>query len=149
MNWQYFRFPALGVDDVYDMLALRSRVFVVEQACIFLDADGVDRDSGHLLGRDEAGLLQGYLRIVDPGIKYSEPSLGRVITAPQTRGTGLGRVLVAEGVARCTAAWPGQATRIGAQSRLEAFYGEFGFVRDGADYIEDGIPHCEMVRLAD
>ena len=146
MNWQYVRFHALGVDDLYDALALRTRVFVMEQECIFLDADGVDRDSGHLLGRDEAGVLQAYLRIVDPGIKYAEPSLGRVVTAPQARGTGLGRVLVAEGVKRCTAAWPGQAIRLGAQSRLQAFYGDFGFVRSGADYIEDGIPHCEMVR---
>ena len=146
MNWQYVRFHALNVDDLYDALALRTRVFVMEQECIFLDADGVDRDSGHLLGRDEAGVLQAYLRIVDPGIKYAEPSLGRVVTAPQARGTGLGRVLVAEGVKRCTAAWPGQAIRLGAQSRLQAFYGDFGFVRDGADYIEDGIPHCEMVR---
>ena len=146
MNWQYVRFHALAVDDLYDALALRTRVFVMEQECIFLDADGVDRDSGHLLGRDEAGVLQAYLRIVDPGIKYAEPSLGRVVTAPEARGTGLGRVLVAEGVKRCTAAWPGQAIRLGAQSRLQAFYGDFGFVRDGADYTEDGIPHCEMVR---
>lgn len=146
MNWQYFRFHALRVDDLYDALALRTRVFVMEQECIFLDADGVDRDSGHLLGRDEAGVLQAYLRIVDPGIKYAEPSLGRVVTAPEARGTGLGRVLVAEGVKRCTAAWPGQAIRLGAQSRLQAFYGDFGFVRSGADYTEDGIPHCEMVR---
>ena len=146
MNWAYQRFHSLGVDDLYDALALRSRVFVMEQDCIFLDADGVDRDSGHLLGRDEAGVLQAYLRVVDPGIKYAEPSLGRVVTAPRARGTGLGRLLVAEGVTRCTAAWPGHAIRIGAQSRLEDFYGDFAFVRDGADYIEDGIPHCEMVR---
>ncbi len=146
MNWRYVRFHALAVDDLYDALALRSQVFVVEQNCVFLDADGADSSSGHLLGRDAAGVLQAYLRVVDPGVKYAEPSLGRVITAAQTRGTGLGRELVAQGVSRCTAAWPGQAIRIGAQSRLEAFYGAFGFVREGADYIEDGIPHCEMVR---
>ena len=146
MNWSYLRFHALSVDDLYDALALRAEVFVVEQACIFQDLDGADRDSGHLMGRNDAGVLQAYLRVVDPGVKYPEPSLGRVITAAATRGTGLGHHLVAEGIARCLAAWPGQAIRIGAQSRLEAFYASHGFVRDGADYIEDGIPHCEMVR---
>ena len=146
MRWQWTRFDELRLGDLYDALALRCRVFAVEQQCAYLDPDGADRQAWHLLGRDEAGALQAYLRVVDPGVKYAEPSLGRVITAAQTRGTGLGRELVAQGVLRCTAAWPGQAIRIGAQSRLEAFYGAFGFVREGADYIEDGIPHCEMLR---
>ncbi len=146
MNWHYVRFAALGVDDLYDALALRDAVFVVEQACAFQNADGADRASGHLLGRDAAGVLQAYLRVVDPGVKYAEPSLGRVVTSAATRGSGLGHRLVDEGIARCEAAWPGQAIRIGAQSRLEAFYAGHGFVRDGADYIEDDIPHCEMVR---
>jgi ElaA protein len=79
-------------------------------------------------------------------VKYAEPSLGRVITSPAARGSGLGHRLVDEGIARCAAAWPGQAIRIGAQARLEAFYASHGFVREGDDYIEDGIPHCEMVR---
>ena len=136
------------MDDLYDVLALRDEVFVVEQACVFQDADGADRASGHLLGRDAAGALQAYLRVVDPGVKYPEPSLGRVVTAPAARSSGLGHRLVDEGIARCEAAWPGQAIRIGAQSRLEAFYAGHGFVREGADYIEDGIPHCEMVRAA-
>ncbi len=148
VTWWHGRFDALSAADLYDALALRSQVFVVEQACIFLDPDGVDRDSSHLLGRNDAGVLQAYLRIVDPGVKYAEPSIGRVITSEAARGTGLGHRLVAEGVRRCTAAWPGRAIRIGAQSRLEAFYASHGFVRDGDDYIEDGIPHCEMVRLA-
>ncbi len=146
MNWTYRRFPALSVDELYDALALRCEVFVVEQACIFQDADGADRASGHLLGRDAAGVLQAYLRVVDPGVKYPEPSLGRVITSAASRGTGLGHRLVDEGIARCESAWPGHAIRIGAQARLEAFYAGHGFVREGADYIEDGIPHCEMVR---
>ena len=148
MNWRYGRFAALGVDDLYDALALRSQVFVVEQNCVFLDADGADRASGHLRGRDEAGVLHAYLRVVDPGVKFAEPSIGRVITSEAARGTGLGHQLVAEGVARCTAAWPGLPIRIGAQSRLESFYACHGFVREGDDYIEDGIPHCEMVRPA-
>lgn len=145
MNWVCLRFRQLSLDDLYDALALRCRVFVLEQGP-YLDPDGVDRVSAHLLGRDEAGVLQAYLRIVDPGVKYAEPSIGRVITSPEARGTGLGRQLVAEGVARCLAAWPGQGMRISAQSHLAGFYGGFGFVQVGDDYLEDGIPHCEMQR---
>ena len=148
LNWRCERYAGLGVDDLYDLLALRSEVFVVEQQCLFQDIDGADRASAHLLGRDAAGVLQAYLRIVDPGVKYLEPSLGRVVTARDARGMGLGHGLMAEGLARCAAAWPGRAIRIGAQARLAAFYAGHGFVRDGEDYLEDGIPHCEMLRAA-
>lgn len=147
MNWRWCRFAELGVDDLYDALALRCRVFVLEQGP-YLDPDGLDRHSWHLLGRDPAGTLQAYLRVVDPGLKFDEPSIGRVITSPETRGTGLGRRLVAEGVARCAQAWPGRAIRISAQSHLERFYGEFGFAKVGAPYLEDNIPHIEMARPA-
>jgi ElaA protein len=147
LNWHLSRFADLGVDNLYDALALRCRVFILEQGA-FLDPDGVDRDSWHLLGCDEAGALQAYCRLVDPGVKYVEPSIGRVITSPETRGTGLGHTLVIEGVARCNAIWPGQGIRIGAQARLERFYERHGFVRVGEDYAEDGIPHCEMLRSA-
>jgi ElaA protein len=142
--WTWSRFADLGVDNLYDAMALRCRVFVLEQGP-YLDPDGIDRLAWHLLGRDDAGELQAYLRVVDPGVKYAEPSIGRVITAAAVRGTGLGRRLVAEGVARCTAAWPGQGIRISAQAHLERFYGGFGFVRVGDPYPEDNIPHLEML----
>lgn len=144
MIWTWSRFADLGVDNLYDVLALRCRVFVLEQGP-YLDPDGIDRLAWHLLGRDDAGELQAYLRVVDPGVKYAEPSIGRVITAAAVRGTGLGRRLVAEGVARCTAAWPGQGIRISAQAHLERFYGGLGFVRVGDPYPEDNIPHLEML----
>ncbi len=144
MIWTWSRFADLGIDNLYDALALRCRVFVLEQGP-YLDPDGFDRLAWHLLGRDGAGELQAYLRVVDPGVKYAEPSIGRVITAAAVRGTGLGRRLVAEGVARCTAAWPGQGIRISAQAHLERFYGGFGFVREGDPYPEDNIPHLEML----
>ena len=145
MNWAYFRFAELGVDHLYDALALRCRVFVLEQGP-YLDPDGVDRLSGHLLGRDAAGALQAYLRIVDAGVKYAEPSIGRVVTSPEVRGTGLGRRLMVEGLRRCELAWPGQGVRINAQARLEHFYVGLGFVRTSEDYLDDGIPHVEMLR---
>lgn len=147
MNWLWCRFGELGVDNLYDALALRCRVFILEQGA-YLDPDGVDRQSWHLLGRDEADTLQAYLRVVDPGVKYSEPSIGRVITSPEARGKGIGRKLFAEGVGRCEAAWPGQGIRIGAQAHLERLYASYGFVRVGEPYLEDNIPHLEMVKAA-
>jgi ElaA protein len=146
MRWTWARFADLVADDLYDALALRSRVFVVEQLCNFLDPDGVDRSSGHLLGRDAGGRLVGYLRVVDPGVAFAEPSIGRVVTAPEVRGTGLGRRLMAEGLERCRAAWPGQGIRINAQAHLERFYAGFGFVPAGEVFIEDNIPHLPMWR---
>ena len=145
MNWTCARLADLGPLDVYDMLALRSAVFVVEQTCIYLDPDGVDRHAWHLLGRADNGELQAVLRIVDPGIKYAEPSIGRVISAPSIRAAGVGRSLVREGIERCHALWPKQGIRISAQARLERFYGDFGFIAVSPPYLEDDIPHVEML----
>lgn len=145
--WSWRRFAELGVDNLYDALQLRCRVFVLEQGP-YLDPDGVDRQSWHLLGRDAGGALTAYLRIVDAGVKYAEPSIGRVITAPEVRGNGSGRALMAEGMAGCDRHWPGRAVRISAQAHLERFYNGFGFVRVGENYIEDTIAHVEMLRSA-
>ena len=145
MNWTWQRFDQLGVDNLYDALALRCRVFILEQGP-YQDPDGIDRQAWHLLGRDAQGVLRAYLRVADPGSNYEEPSIGRVITAPESRGLGLGRALFAEGVARCTATWPGQGIRISAQAHLERFYGSYGFGRVGEPYLEDNIPHLEMLK---
>ncbi len=145
LSWTWQRFADLGVDGVYDMLALRAKVFILEQGA-FLDPDGIDRQSGHLLGRDGSGELRAYLRIVDAGIKYAEPSMGRVVLDKVLRGSGLADVLVAEGLARADTAWPGRGNRISAQAHLQRFYGRHGFVPAGEAYLEDGIPHIEMWR---
>jgi ElaA protein len=145
LHWHWCRFPELGVDGCYDMLALRAQVFILEQGP-YLDPDGMDRDSWHLLGRDKAGALRAYLRVVDPGIKYAEPSIGRVVLDKALRGTGLGHALVAEGVARCMTAWPGRGIRISAQAHLQDFYRQHGFVTRGEPYGEDNIPHVQMER---
>lgn len=146
VDWAWSRFEGLGVHGLYDALQLRGRVFAVEQQAIYLDPDGADVHSWHLLGRDAGGALQAYLRVVDPGVKYAEPSIGRVITTPEVRGTGLGRALMTEGLAGCARWWPGRAIRISAQSYLRRFYGSFGFEAVGDDYLEDGIAHVEMLR---
>ncbi len=148
LTWQWTRFGGLSGDDVYDMLALRSVIFVVEQDCVYLDPDGLDRDAWHLLGRDGGGRLLAYVRVVDPGKKYAPPSIGRVVVDPSQRGTGLGHVLIAEALRRCEAQWPGQPNRIGAQAHLRGFYGRHGYVADGEIYLEDDIEHIDMERPA-
>ena len=158
LSWIWKRFDALSGEDVYDALALRSEVFVVEQQGVFLDADGCDRHAWHLLGRMEpkAGTdapsactspLAAYLRCLDPGVKYAGPSIGRVIVAASHRRTGLGRVLMREGIAHTKARWPEADIVISAQLRLEGFYASLGFRSEGSPYDEDGIAHVEM-RLA-
>jgi ElaA protein len=145
IHWQWTRFEGLSLQALYELLALRQKVFVLEQGP-YLDADGLDQRSWHLLGRDEKGELLLYLRVVDPGLKYDEPSIGRVVIDKSLRGTGLGRVMMGEAVRRCDQAWPGRANRISAQAHLARFYGEFGYVPVGEPYLEDNIPHQEMLR---
>ena len=143
--WRFARFEELDAREVHDILQARSAVFVVEQDCVFLDADGVDPDCWHLYARED-GLLLAYCRLVPPGIKFPEASIGRVITPAAGRGRGLGRELMARAVAHCGALWPGQPLRIGAQQYLESFYGEFGFGKCSEPYDEDGIMHIEMLK---
>lgn len=151
-TWTWRRFDALSGDDVYDLLALRSEIFVVEQQCVFLDADGHDRRSWHLLGRatrgPAAGSLVAYLRCIDAGVKGVEPSIGRVVVAAVARRTGFGRALMAEGIARSRRVWAGHDIVINAQARLEAFYRSLGFATEGAPYVEDGIDHVAMRLVA-
>ncbi len=154
LTWQWRHFHDLGATDVYALLALRQEVFVVEQQCIFPDIDWHDQQAHHLLGwrvrgeDDDTPLLAAYLRCLPPGEKYAECSIGRVVTSPAARGTGQGRLLVAEGLARLDTLWPGQAVRIGAQMHLAGFYAHFGFVTASAPYDEDNIMHVEMLRPA-
>jgi len=145
MQFTWSRFEQLGVDNLYDALQLRCRVFVLEQGA-FLDPDGIDRRAWHLLGRDAGGALVGYLRLVDPGVKYDEPSIGRVVTAPEVRGSGAGRALMVEAIVSSERRWPGRGNRISAQLHLERFYNGFGYVRVGEPYGEDKIAHIQMLR---
>jgi len=145
-RWQLERLDGLCARDVHDILTLRSAVFVVEQHCVFQDPDKADYQSWHLLGRDRTDALVAYLRIVDPGAKYSEVSIGRVVTDAAIRRSGCGIALMQEGIARAQRLWPQQAIRIGAQWRLTDFYRRFGFENTGEIYIEDGIRHIEMMR---
>lgn len=146
MNWTCVPFDELVVQQLYDLLQLRSQVFVVEQNCVFLDIDGLDNKTWHLLGTGDDGKLLAYTRLIPPGVKAPDALIGRVVTSPAARGGGTGRALMAESVAQCGRLWPGHAITLHAQAHLERFYAGFGFAPVGEQYMEDGIPHIEMRR---
>lgn len=143
--WHWYAFDQLTVKQLYAVLAARQAVFVVEQTCAYQDLDGLDADALHLVawsGEEVAG----YLRLLAPGTRFGEPSLGRILTTRLARGTGLGRDLVAQGIERAGEIYPAQPIRISAQAHLAKFYGSFGFVVASEQYLEDDIPHVEMLR---
>jgi len=145
-HWTWARLDDLPARALHDALALRCRVFVVEQRCPYQDVDEADTRAWHLLGRAAPGApLRATLRVVDPGVYGAEPAIGRVVIAPEARGAGAGQVLMREGMARCRAAWPGQAIRLSAQAHLQGFYGALGFQTVSPQYVEDGIPHVDML----
>ncbi|WP_028450418.1 GNAT family N-acetyltransferase [Chitinibacter tainanensis] len=145
LQWQWRRWPEFDSLTLYHYLQLRQAVFVVEQACAYPDLDALDLSADHLLGWD-GEQLAACLRLVPPGEKFAEPSLGRVVVAPAWRGTGAGHALIAEGLRFAAQRYPGQGNRIGAQAHLQGFYGRHGFVTISALYDEDGIEHVDMLR---
>jgi ElaA protein len=146
LDWRWRRFAELTVSELDAIYRARQEAFVIEQQCLYLDADGCDPLSFHLAAWSMADPLPAaYARVLQPGLKYREPSIGRVLTLGAARGTGLGRELVRRAVAHCHQAFPRWAIRISAQSHLERFYAEFGFTVVGERYSEDGISHTEML----
>lgn len=149
LDWKLTRLDALTVPELYAVLQLRTEVFVVEQNCIFQDMDGADDQAMHLLGMrsvpGQSAQLVAYARLFPAGVKFAEASIGRVITRGSARGGGLGHALIQRAVEAVRSQWGEQAIRIGAQTRLKAYYAQHGFVDVGMPYIEDGIDHLEMV----
>jgi ElaA protein len=147
--WQWSRFSELTTADLYAVVRLREAVFIVEQNCPYPDSDGRDPNAWHLLGWEERSsgrALVAYARIFEPGVRYDEGSIGRVVTAPDVRGTGKGRALMAEALRRFDSLAPGRPIRIAAQRRLEDFYLGLGFRTVSDPYEEDGIIHVDMLR---
>jgi ElaA protein len=140
-TWFVREFAELSLEQLYAIIQLRERVFVVEQSCAYIDADGADPTCKHLWAERDGDIV-AYLRVVPAGVKFAEVSIGRVITAKSARGTGLGRELMKRGIA--LAGGDERPIRIGAQAHLERFYNEFGFTKVGKPYDEDGILHIEM-----
>ena len=148
-QWRCQPLAALPAVMLYRALALRSSVFVVEQACIYQDADGSDLEAllviGSLPGDGVGdGEVVATARVLPPGSRYAEASIGRVCTSARHRGQGLGRMLMAVAIDATRAHHPRQAVRISAQAYLEGFYRSFGFEPVLPQYLEDGIPHLEM-----
>ena len=148
--WETRRFADLDAATLYALLKLRSEVFVVEQQCVYLDPDGKDAhpDALHVIGRADDGGIAAYLRILPAGLSYPQASFGRVLTAPAHRGRGLGDPLVRVALAEIERHWPGSDVQIGAQAHLEHYYARHGFVRNSDTYLDDGIPHIDMLRAA-
>lgn len=144
-NWRWLRFDQLSVHDLHALLRLRQDVFVVEQACLYPDIDGLDPQCLHGLGQSADGMLAAYARVVPPGLKFDEPAIGRVIVAPAWRGRSLGGVLMREAIAATRHAYPGAAIRISAQAHLQGFYRSLGFETVSDPYDEDGIAHVDML----
>lgn len=144
LTWIYKSFEELNTRELYAILQLRSEVFVVEQNCVYQDMDGKDQQSAHLMAWHNDKLV-AYTRLVPPGVSFSEASIGRVITSPFYRGLGIGITLLEKSIEQILATYQTNTIRIGAQLYLKKFYEGFGFVAEGEEFLEDGIPHIEMV----
>ncbi len=145
-NYTFKQFKELTINELYDMMVLRQEVFVVEQDCPYVDADNKDQKSHHLMVYPQLNDLGAYTRIVEPGVSYDEVSIGRVITAPKYRGTGLGVELMDLSIKVTESVYGKSSIRISAQEHLQKFYNKFGFEKVSEVYLEDNIPHIEMLR---
>ena len=146
-NWYFKPFDELTPHELYAIMHLRSEVFVVEQNCVYLDTDGKDLSSWHLMGWDGTKLV-AYSRLLPAGLAFTEVSIGRVVSSPAYRGTGAGKELMETAIKTCNELFGDQTIRIGAQLYLQKFYESLGFVQVSEMYLEDNIPHIEMIREA-
>lgn len=144
MEWILKHFSQLSSIEVYEMIKLRTDVFVVEQQSIYSDCDNKDLDAYHLQLRDASGQLVGYLRILNQGVSYETYSIGRVIITSALRRTGFGEQMLHRAIAFVASQWQGDAITISAQQQLTSFYERVGFKVESEPYIEDGIYHIQM-----
>jgi ElaA protein len=145
LTWQLKHFKELSGTELYAIMRVRQEVFVVEQNCPYLDADGKDIYCQHLVGYVD-GEIAAYARIVPPHVSYAEPSIGRVLTSSKYRTGGYGKLLMQKAVTETINVYGAVDIRIGAQLYLKKFYEGFGFAQQGEVYDEDGIDHIIMLR---
>lgn len=147
VEWICKSFVELSSTELYAILRLRNEVFVVEQNCVFQDADNKDQQCMHLMGfvNNE---LAAYTRLLNVGVAYDKVSIGRVVTSPAYRSEGLGKQLMLKSIEKCNELFGTQEIKIGAQLYLKKFYESFGFVQTNDVYDEDGIDHIEMIKPA-
>jgi ElaA protein len=149
ISWTVAPYENLSREQLYAILAARAAVFVVEQNCPYQDLDGLDRHGVHLVAVDGEEHVLAYARILGPGHRFKEPSIGRVLTTAAGRGRLLGRETMRRALAETGRLFPGQAIRISAQQYLRKFYADLGFETVRGPYLEDDIPHLEMLRPLD
>jgi len=145
INWKIKKFVELSNDELYQILWLRSKVFVVEQNCVYLDNDFKDQQSFHFCGWSSDNSLLAYLRILPPGLSYTEASIGRVLVNPDYRGKGYGLEMMRLAIIQTLESFGVDAIKIGAQCYLIKFYESLGFAICSDEFLEDGIPHIEMI----
>ena len=146
IRWTCKSFRELSVAELYEIVRLRIAVFVVEQKCCYQDADGLDQCSWHLMGRTRSKTLVAYVRIILPGKKFAEPTLGRLLVDRNFRTKGLARRLIENAIGVAEKMYPRLGIRASAQAYLRDSYKLFGFNPVGKSYLEDGIPHFEIYR---
>jgi ElaA protein len=143
MEFKLKPFEELSVKELYNILQLRSEVFIVEQNCPYQDLDGLDQDSLHLMGVSDSGLI-AYARLLKPGMSYENAAIGRVVVSPDQRGSGHARTLMLKAMEECCKIFQTHVIVISAQQYLEKFYSSLGFVTQSDVYLEDNIPHVKM-----
>ena len=145
ITWITRKFDELTLEELYSILQLRNEVFIVEQNCVYNDTDGKDQSAWHLMAI-EGDKLIAYTRILPPGISYSDPAIGRVVTAPSTRRSGLGKELMKRSIEACEKLFGKSSITLNAQVYLQSFYESLGFIVVGEEYLDDEIPHIRMSR---
>ena len=145
LKWQALKFSDLDKSQVYSILELRQKVFVVEQNCAYQDLDGLDQVASHVTCIQKNKII-AYARGLPPAKDSSYSTLGRIVVAVEKRGAGLGRELIKRSIENNLLEWPNRMIRISAQSYLIDFYKDLGFEVKGSEYLEDGIPHTQMIQ---
>jgi ElaA protein len=145
MKFKVKKFSELGVDELYDLLKLRQEIFVVEQNCIYLDADGIDKNCLHLLGIENKKIV-GYARIIPAGYTYKTPSIGRVVVDEKHRGKGCARALMNNAIKVAVEEFKAKKITISAQLYLKEFYESIGFKVSGGVYLDCDLPHLKMIK---
>jgi len=145
INWTIKKFNELTLEELYSILQLRNEVFIVEQNCVYNDPDGKDQSAWHLMAVEDNKLV-AYTRILPPGVSYSDPAIGRVVTSSSKRRLGLGRELMKLSIEACEKLFGKISITLSAQVYLKNFYESLGFTAIGDEYLDDGIPHIDMKR---
>jgi len=149
LNWKLLSFEDFSNQELYEVIKLRTDVFVVEQNCPYPELDNKDQVSKHFCGYNADGVLSAYCRILPPNVSYKEASIGRFVVEETERENKHGRVMMTLVLEIMTNLFPEYNIRIGAQTYLAKFYGSFGFIQDSESYLEDGIEHMEMLKTTE